>query len=125
MENRETIIRDYIEAYNNFDIARMVKHFDDRIAFKNISNGQVNLSLTGKQEFIEQAEKAKEYFSERKQTVVSISHDKDESEVAIDYYAVLAVDLPQGLKKGEALNLKGTSIFKFAGHKVVALTDLS
>jgi hypothetical protein len=38
---------------------------------------------------------------------------------------VLAKDLPNGLKKGQELNLSGKSIFKFSGNKITSLTDLS
>ena len=123
--NREDIILQYIDAYNQFQIEKMVRDFDEMIVFENISNGVTNMSLTGIKAFKEQAELAKDYFSERKQTVKSITHRKDESEVDIDYYAVLAIDLPNGLKKGEALNLQGKSIFKFADNKIIVLTDIS
>lgn len=98
---------------------------DDEIVFKNISGDAVNLSLTGKKAFQEQAVQAKHYFLERTQTITSIMHKNNEAEVEVDYTAVLATDLPGGLKKGEMLELKGRSIFTFSGSRIIALTDIS
>lgn len=125
MENREAIIRNYIEGYNQFDIDRMVKDFSNEIIFRNISNGEVNLSTKGCKAFREQAEKAATYFSKRTQSIKRIWHENDKSEVEIEYNAVLAIDLPNGLKKGEEMHLTGKSIFEFRGTKITSLTDLS
>ncbi len=122
---REEIIRQYIEAYNGFDIGKMLENLDQNILFKNISQGEVNLSLEGLSAFKTQAEQARNFFSSRKQSIESIEHTQDETEIRIDYQAVLAVDLPNGFQKGDELNLKGKSIFKFRGNKIIELTDMS
>lgn len=55
MHNREKIIRNYIEGYNNFDMDKMVTDMSKDIIFENIQNGEINLSLSGLSAFIEQA----------------------------------------------------------------------
>src|SRR5687768_532258 len=115
MKNRETIITNYIEGYNQFDVDQMVTDFDEDILFQNISNGEKNLSLRGLKEFRKQAESAKKYFSARMQTIKSFVHRNDETEIEVAYNAILAMDFPNGLKKGDELNLSGRSIFKFQG----------
>ncbi|MDR6561562.1 MULTISPECIES: nuclear transport factor 2 family protein [unclassified Arcicella] len=125
MTHKEKIINNYIEGYNQFDTDKMVLDFDDNIVFENISNGEVNMTLSGINAFKEQAEQAKVYFSARTQTIASFEHKSDEVEVEIDYYAILAMDFPNGLKKGDELKLKGKSIFKFLDDKIVKLTDIS
>jgi hypothetical protein len=125
MTDRENIIKNYIEGYNNFDIDKMFADFDESIIFENIQNGKVNMTLSGISALKEQAEQAKSYFSNRQQTIKSFVHNDDETEIEIDYSAILAMDFPNGLKKGEKLNLTGKSIFKFADNKVVKLTDIS
>lgn len=124
-KRREQIIRDYVAAYNGFDVGRMLANFDERIRFENITNGISTLSVTGLIAFRAQAQDAKKLFDTRVQTVRSFYHDGDETQVEIDYEAVLAVDLPNGLEKGSALKLKGRSIFKFSGDKIVSLTDFT
>lgn len=122
---REKIIKDYIQAYNNFDIEKMLTHLDGQIRFENISNGVTDMTLTDLKSFRTQAEQAKDLFTARMQTIKSWTHQDNLIEIEIDYYAVLAIDLPNGLKKGDKLNLQGKSIFKFSGDKIIELTDIS
>jgi predicted ester cyclase len=125
MIDREKIIREYIDGYNHFDIKKMLLHIDENITFENIQNGVTNMSLIGIDAFRQQAEQAKNYFTERKQTISSIVHRDTETEITIEYFAILAMDFPNGLKKGQALNLNGKSIFEFLNNKIIKLTDLS
>lgn len=125
MKQRENIILNYIKAYNEFDIDGMVADFDGSIRFENISNGKNNMTLFGLTSFKAQAEEAKNIFSARQQTVKSFHHSGDQTEIEIDYEATLAVDFPNGLKKGQRLKLLGKSIFKFSDGKIVELTDVS
>ena len=125
MSRKEHIIRSYINAYNQFDIPGMVANLHDNIVFKNIQDGETNLLLQGKKEFRQQAELTKTYFKERQQNITSVKHSEDQTEIEIDYYAVLAADMPNGLKKGNELRLTGKSIFKFSDDRIIELTDIS
>lgn len=125
MVERERIINNYIDAYNRFDVEGMLTDLEDNIVFENISDGEPNMSLAGISVFREEAEQAKNYFSSRKQTVESYRHTEDETEIVIKFQAILAVDLPDGLKKGDELRLEGRSIFKFLDNKIIKLTDIS
>ncbi|MFB9077701.1 nuclear transport factor 2 family protein [Flavobacterium procerum] len=125
MTKREKIIGNYVEGYNQFDIDKMIADFDEAIIFENVQNGEINMTLNGIKEFVSQAEKAKEYFSARKQTITGFSHDATTTTIEIDYLAILAIDFPNGLKAGQELNLKGKSVFEFSGGKIIKLTDVS
>lgn len=125
MSRKEHIIRSYINAYNQFDIPGMVANLHDNIIFKNIQDGETNLLLQGKKEFRQQAELTKTYFTERQQNIISVKHAEDQTEIEIDHYAVLATDMPNGLKKGNELKLMGKSIFKFSDDRIIELTDIS
>ncbi len=59
MNNKEKIIQNYIEGYNQFDIDKMIADFDESVIFENIQNGEFNLTLTGIKEFTVQPKKAK------------------------------------------------------------------
>ncbi len=122
---REKIISDYIEAYNHFDVERMLFHLDEALLFENSSGGEVNMSLNGLAAFKAQALEAVNLFSERKQTIISWKHDEQVTEIEISFHAVLAADLPNGLKKGTELNLQGKSVFKFSADKIIGLKDIS
>lgn len=125
MEQREAIIRNYIGSYNRFDIEGMLGDFDSLIVFENISDGEVNMTISGIADFREQAAEAAYYFSERTQAIKSVQHDKDNTTVEILYTAVPAVDLPNGLRKGERFTLEGKSVFTFSGNKIIKLVDIS
>lgn len=125
MNGREKTILNYIEGYNQFDIGKMVADFEENIIFENIQNGVKNMTLIGLKDFIQQAEEVKSYFSKRTQTVKSFDHHDNTTEIEIDYSAVLGMDFPNGLKKGQELNLTGKSIFEFEGEKIIRLTDIS
>lgn len=43
----QKIIENYIDAYNSFDIDRMLSDMHKDIKFENISNGEVNLTTNG------------------------------------------------------------------------------
>lgn len=125
MTNREAIIQNYIDGYNQFDIDQMVKDFDINVVFENVQNGETNLVLNGLSEFRQQAETAKAYFSERTQTITAITHFEHTTEVDIQYVATLGMDFPNGLPKGQILQLSGKSIFEFKGNTITKLTDIS
>ncbi len=125
MKEREAIIRNYIEGYNNFDLSRMVQDFDKKVIFENIQNGEVTMTLNGIDEFITQAETAKSYFLERMQKFKVFRHENDKTEIEVEYTAVLAIDFPNGMKKGQKIKLLGKSVFEFQNEKIIRLTDLS
>lgn len=125
MTTREKAIQNYIDGYNQFDIDKMISDFDEAIIFENIQGGETNMSLSGLLSFKEQAEQAKGYFSTRTQTITSFKHLENQTEIEIHYFAILGMDFPNGLKKGQELNLKGKSIFEFTADKISKLTDIS
>lgn len=125
MEARKEIIQSYISAYNAFDVAGMLAHLADDVVFENVSGGEVNLRTDGKDAFKAQAEQALAYFSKRKQTPTSWTEDEDTVTVEIDYSAILGMDFPNGMKKGDPLTMKGRSEFGFSGNEIVSIRDFS
>jgi hypothetical protein len=100
---RELVILNYIKAYNALEVPGMVKDKDPSLLFENISNGHVNMSLQGIESFKNQAEQALDYFSSRNQDILSVRHENEQSIVKIAYEAKLAMDFPNGLKKGDKI----------------------
>jgi hypothetical protein len=121
----QKIIENYINAYNNFDIDRMLSDMHDKVRFENSSNGEINLATNGIEELRNQAEQAKQLFNERTQTITDIKFSADQVEVQIDYRGILAVDFPSGPKIGDVIELKGSSIFRFKDNKIIELKDIS
>ncbi len=118
-------MENYIRAYNRFDVEGMTADLSDNVVFKNISNGETTLELEGLDAFRKQAEFAATLFSEREQTIEKIVFTEAGCEIDIDYQAKLAADLPNGLRAGEKINLKGKSKFRFANGKIIEILDMS
>jgi hypothetical protein len=118
-------IESYINAYNEFDVAGMLSTLHPAIEFKNVANGEVTLTTKGIAAFEAQAKQATQFFKQRKQTVTDIQFGDQQAEVAVDYQAILAVDLPNGLKAGDKLALTGKSIFHFENNQIISIEDIS
>lgn len=125
MKERELMICRYIKAYNHFDIDAMLADFDTSFTFENVTGGNIDLSLEGIPAFKEQAEKTARCYKKRHQKVTSFMHYETHTEVDIAWSAILAVDLPCGLSKGDELHLAGRSVFRFSDDKIAAITDIS
>lgn len=124
-QQKHTIIESYIQAYNAFDVAGMLKDLHSQVNFKNIANDQVNLELQGIEAFENQANQAKTLFSQRQQTITNIQFGEQEVTIQIDYEGTLAQDLPNGLKAGETIKLNGRSVFRFKENKISEIQDIS
>lgn len=125
-KQQQAIVESYIQAYNAFDVEGMLLHLHDEVVFRNVSNGEVTLETLGKAAFAEQAQLAVGYFLERKQTITNIQFPEDDAvDVAIDYTGVLAIDFPNGMKRGDRIALKGKSLFRLANDHIVEIEDVS
>lgn len=120
-----TLINDYIEAYNAFDVDRMVGLLHENIEFRNISSGVVDTETKGIEAFRTLAEQAANLFSKRQQSISKITITNDTAEVELDYEGTLAADLPNGWKAGETVNVKGKSIFYMKDGKLIMIEDYS
>lgn len=123
--HRQQLIEQYIRAYNHMDVEGMLTTLHPDIIFENISNGEVNLSTQGMAAFRSQAEAAVQLFRERRQTITSQKTDDNGAEVEINYYAIIAQDLPNGWKAGDKIQMTGKSIFSFRDDKISSITDIS
>ena len=124
-EKNKAFIYRYIDAYNNFDIDAMIGVLAPDIRFENVSGGEVNAETSGKGEFEALARQSARLFSSRKQTVKKIKIEGDNVFAEIEFEGILAQDLPNGLKAGEKLVLKGTSEFVFTNGFISSIVDRS
>ena len=120
MQNEQKqIIENYVNSYNNFDVKGMIRDLDQDIVFENYTGDTLDLEIEGLDGFIKQAESATSFFKERKQTITSWQFDTDLVRITIDYEGILAVDLPNGMKSGDTLQLKG--VFRIYNLKEIKL----
>lgn len=121
---KKTIER-YIRSYNEMNVEEMIADLSENVLFEHISGDILELSLKGKEAFRQQAQDALKMFKNRKQTIESWAFKEQEVTVGIKYQATLAVDLPNGMKSGDMLELSGQSVFLFEGDEIKKLTDRS
>jgi len=123
--NKEEIIRNYINAYNNFNVDDMIRVMHTEIEFINITSGETSLTLIGIDAFKAQAEETCRMFKERQQEIISIFYGDNHVEVDMHYKGIFAIDLPNGLKAGDPIEMKGKSVFQFHDGLITKLVDMS
>jgi hypothetical protein len=119
------LIDQYINAYNCKDVAAMLLTVHPEVAFKNIAGGVVNTSTTGQEALKVLAEQSVAIFSERHQEITRFECTDNQASVSIAFRAVVADDLPNGLKKGQTIELSGRSEFELKDGLIFRITDLS
>lgn len=128
-QHKRDIVDRYVAAYNAFDIEGMLRELHEAVVFNNQSGGVTTHQTTGIAAFRAQAEAALTMFSERRQQILGYREPADgggaEISIEIAYTATLANDLPNGMKAGEVLRLRGWSDFRFQDGKIIAITDRS
>lgn len=119
------IVERFIQFYNAFQIDDMADLLAEDCIFQNVSNSAGSFECRGKEEFLKLATQSALMFKERKQKVANWVISSLKIAVEIDYSAIIAHDLPNGLKQGERLQLKGVSIYEFENGKIKRLVDFS
>ena len=124
-KDHKRVIQNYISAYNAFDIEGMITDLHDDVVFENVTGGEITMRLEGIKAFKKQAEAACSYFTSREQTIQHWEYKDNNVVIEIAYHAVLAVDLPNGMKAGEILKLSGKSVFSFIDDRIAIIRDES
>ena len=124
-DEAKTLIEEYLNAYNSFDVDAMVELVDPEIEFRNVSGGDVDTSAIGQDEFRELAQQSVFLFSSRKQTATKFEAEGEVVSVDIDFTGTLATDIPDGMRAGDELRVTGRSEFVFRDEKIYRLTDYS
>lgn len=118
-------VGDYIEAYNSFDIDRMLTQISPEIVFLNLAGGEVTNRTVGADRFADLARSAVAIFAERRQEVLSAIVDGNRVTLHIGYTARVAVDLPNGWKAGHRVEMSGVSLFRLGDGRIVELIDVT
>lgn len=126
----DTLIRQYIAAYNRMDVPGMMALLHDVIVFENVSNTNGITAASGRAAFEALARQSLNVFRSRCQTIRSLTLGERTAAVEIEYEAVLAIDLPTGpnaepLKAGETMQLRGVTVFAFSDGKIARISDYS
>lgn len=115
----------YLSGYNRMNLDDMLAPLHADVVFANIAGGVVNASANGICELKALAEASLPLFSERHQEITSFEVTDQHAAACIAFRAVVACDLPNGLRAGQALQLSGRTEFSFRDGAIVNITDIS
>lgn len=121
----KVLVETYIEAYNRFNVPGMLACLHPDVQFEHSTNGDVTVRLDGKAAFESQAIRAAAWFMERTQRVTAFRWQDERAEVDLDYFAITATDLPNGIKAGTILQFSGRSSFSFREGLIALIQDFS
>ncbi len=125
MSTRENIIRDYVTAYNNFDIEGMVKNLRNDVEFINEYRGDVTMTTNTIEEFKGQAEHAKNYFQFREIKITDLAERDNTVTISTEFSAGMIVEKKPGYPaKIQNVEMKGTTIFYFEDDTITKMRDI-
>jgi hypothetical protein len=127
MERNDAVkrVERFVQAYNTFNVEGMIALIHPACSFRNVSDGQVNASADGIEEFRKLAEISASMFTSRRQTITDFCWDGDTLIVEIDFTGILQADIPGGPRAGETLALHGRSEYRFQDGLIIQHTDIS
>ncbi len=125
MASPKTIVQTYLERYNARDIDGMLECVTDDIVFENISNTGQSMRLEGKAAMGEVARLSGNAFSYRRQTLLSFVAEEAHAAAEIAFEGKAAVDLPNGARAGETIEIRGASFFEFRDGLLCRIADYS
>ena len=121
----DEIIRRYIASYNDRDIDAMLACVTDDVVFENISNAGQSMRLDGKLMMRQVAEVSGNAFSYRRQRLINLLTSETKAAAEIEFEGRAAVDLPNGVRAGETVKVRGASFFEFRGPLLCRIADYS
>ncbi len=121
----EEVIARYVACYNARDITGMLACVTDDVIFENISNTGQSMRLDGKEMMRQVAELSGNAFSYRRQRLVTVVTGLGKAAAEIEFEGKAAVDLPNGVKAGDTVRVRGASFFEFRGGLLSRIADYS
>ena len=121
----EDIINRYIQSYNDRDIEGMLDCVTEDVIFENISNASQSMRLEGRDQMGEVARLSGNAFSYRRQRLINLIIGEGKASAEIEFEGKAAVDLPNGVKAGETVKIRGASFFEFRGRLLSRIADYS
>jgi len=121
----EDIINRYIRSYNDRDIEGMLDCVTEDVIFENISNAGQSMRLEGRDRMGEVAELSGNAFSYRRQRLVNLVIGEGKAAAEIEFEGKAAVNLPNGVRAGETVKIRGASFFEFRGRLLSRIADYS
>jgi ketosteroid isomerase-like protein len=121
---RELIDR-YLAAYNRMDVDAMLAAMHREVVFENYTAGRLGVRTLGIEELRRLAENSRHLFSARRQTVTGYREHDGVAYAQVFFEGTFAVDLPNGVRAGQAVAMQGRSEFRERDGLLIHIADYS
>lgn len=118
-------VKAYVDHYNRQDIDGMLEQVADDVVFENISNSGGSMTLQGIDAMRQVTELGIQAFSYRRQRIVNLIEGDNKVAAEVVFTGMAALNLPNGIKQGETVELRGVTIFEFRNGKLSRVADYS
>jgi steroid delta-isomerase-like uncharacterized protein len=120
---RHALIDAYIDAYNHFDIERMLALVTDDVRFEHHTGDELSVATNGKAELEKLARVGAALFASRQQKLVNMHEEGTVVIATVDFRGEIAEDIPDGPGVGSIIEMEGTSEFGFQDGKINRIID--
>lgn len=125
MSDLEALVETYVDSYNRMDVDGVVACVTEDVMFENISNAGGSMQLKGVAAFQQVAEASMAAFTYRRQRIRQLIVSGDRAAAEIQFQGVAALDLPNGIKQGQSVDIKGATFFEMSDGKLSRIADYS
>jgi ketosteroid isomerase-like protein len=115
----------YLDAYNRLDIPAMLATLHPQVVFENITAGVPTVRTQGLADFQRLAESTRPLFARRRQTITAWNEQGDSGYASIFFEGVFALDLPNGVRAGQAIAVNGRSEYRVFDGLLIYIADIS
>jgi ketosteroid isomerase-like protein len=119
------LIDRYIDAYNRIDVDAMLATMHSEVIFENYTTGVLTVRTEGKHELRHLAESSRHLFSARHQSITSYAEAAGVGYAQIHFQGTFAVDLPNGVRAGQSIELDGRSEYRERDGLLIYIADYS
>lgn len=125
MTNIQLLIERYVDCYNRMDFDAMLECVADDVVFENISNHGESMCLQGKDAMRQVAELGMQAFSYRRQAIAKLICGDGSAAAEVRFTGTAALDLPNGVLRGETVEVRGVTIFEIRNGLLSRIADYS
>lgn len=119
------VVSAFVEAYNRRDVEAMLDYVHDEVVFESHAGGVLVASVQGRTAFADLARHSAALYRARRQDVGPFIVGLDRVALAITFKATPAVDMPNGWRAGQRIELSGVSFYRLKDGLIIELADSS
>ncbi len=123
MTKSEQTVRLYVEAYNTFNLKKMMRNLNDSLCYENFNGGELTLSTNTLAHFKIQAQKMMLVFEKRKLVIEQLTELENEVSISFTSKEIFAIDINEDIVAGDVITMSGETIFTFKEKEIIKIVD--